>query len=150
MAPAFVERFGLAGKRALVTGASKGIGLEICKVLADAGADVVAVARDQGGLEEARAVVEAQGRRCLVLEADMATVDGPRGAARATLDAWGGIDILVNNAGMSFVEPILETTPEHWDHTQAVNLRAPFLMAQALAPGMIERRQGKIINISSQ
>ena len=80
----------------------------------------------------------------------MATVDGPRGAAKAALDAWGGIDILVNNAGMSFVEPILETTAEHWDMTQAVNLRAPFLMAQALAPGMIERRAGKIVNISSQ
>ena len=68
---------------------------------------------------------------------------GPRGAAKAALDAWGGIDILVNNAGMPFVEPILETTPEHWDMAQAVNLRAPFLMAQALAPGMIERRAGQ-------
>jgi NAD(P)-dependent dehydrogenase (short-subunit alcohol dehydrogenase family) len=150
MAGAFVERFGLTGKRALVTGASKGIGLEICKVLADAGADVVAVARDRAGLAEAKAAVEAEGRRCLVLEADMATVDGPRGAAKAALDAWGGIDILVNNAGTTFVEPILETTVEHWDTIQAVNLRAPFLLAQALAPGMIERRMGKIVNVSSQ
>lgn len=150
MAAAFVERFALTGRRALVTGASKGIGLEICKVLADAGADVVAVARDRDGLADARAAVEAQGRRCLVLEADMGTVDGPRAAARAALDAWGGIDILVNNAGITFVEPILATTVEHWDLIQAVNLRAPFLLAQALAPGMIERRMGKIVNISSQ
>jgi 2-deoxy-D-gluconate 3-dehydrogenase len=150
MAGAFVERFGLAGKRALVTGASKGIGLEICKVLADAGADVVAVARDRDGLAEARQAVEAQGRRCLVVEADMATVEGPRTAAGQALDAWGGIDILVNNAGITFVEPILETTVEHWDLIQAVNLRAPFLLAQALAPGMIDRRMGKIVNVSSQ
>ena len=105
MAGAFVERFSLTGKRALVTGASKGIGLEICRVLADAGADVAAVARDRAGLAEARAGVEAPGRRCLVIEADMATVEGPRAAARAALDAWGGIDILVNNAGIAVVEP---------------------------------------------
>ena len=150
MAAAFVERFSLAGKRALVTGASKGIGLEICRVLADAGAEVAAVARDRAGLAEARAGVEAAGRRCLVIEADMATVEGPRAAARAALDAWGGIDVLVNNAGIAIVEPLLEMTAADWDLVQAVNLRAPFLLAQALAPGMIERRMGKVINVSSQ
>ena len=80
----------------------------------------------------------------------MATVEGPRAAARAALDAWGGIDILVNNAGIAVVEPLLEMTAEDWDLVQAVNLRAPFLLAQALAPGMIERRLGKIVNVSSQ
>ena len=150
MAGAFVERFALTGKRALVTGASKGIGLEICRVLADAGADVAAVARDRDGLAEAQAGIEAAGRRCLVIAADMATVEGPRAAARQALDEWGGIDILVNNAGIAVVETILECQVEHWDLVQAVNLRAPFLLAQALAPGMIERRQGKIVNVSSQ
>jgi NAD(P)-dependent dehydrogenase (short-subunit alcohol dehydrogenase family) len=150
MAAAFIERFSLTGRRALVTGASKGIGLEICRVLAVAGADVVAVARDRAGLAEARAGVEAHGRRCLVVEADMATVEGPREAARAALDAWGGIDVLVNNAGIAVCETILEAKVEHWDLVQAVNLRAPFLLAQALAPGMIERRMGKIVNVSSQ
>jgi 2-deoxy-D-gluconate 3-dehydrogenase len=94
--------------------------------------------------------VEACGRRCLVVEADMATVEGPRAAARAALDAWGGVDILVNNAGIAIVEPLLEMQAEDWDLVQAVNLRAPFLLAQALAPGMIERRMGKIVNVSSQ
>ena len=150
MAGSFIERFSLAGKRALVTGASKGIGLEICRVLADAGADVAAVARDAAGLAEARAGVEAHGRRCLVIAADMATVEGPRAAAGAALEAWGGIDILVNNAGIAVVESILECQVEHWDLVQAVNLRAPFLLGQALAPGMIERRMGKIVNVSSQ
>ena len=104
MAGSFVERFSLTGKRALVTGASKGIGLEICRVLADAGADVAAVARDAAGLAEARADVEAHGRRCLVIAADMATVEGPRATARTALEVWGGIDILVNNAGIAVVE----------------------------------------------
>ena len=150
MGGSFIERFSLHGRRALVTGASKGIGLEICRVLADAGADVAAVGRDTSGLAEARAGVETHGRRCLVIEADMATVAGPRAAAATALDAWGGIDILVNNAGIAVVESILECKVEHWDLVQAVNLRAPFLLAQALAPGMIERRQGKIVNVSSQ
>ena len=150
MAGSFIERFSLTGKRALVTGASKGIGLEICRVLADAGADVAAVARDPDGLAQARAGVEAHGRRCLVIAADMATVEGPREAAEAALDAWGGIDILVNNAGIARVEPLLTMSAADWDLVQAVNLRAPFLLAQRIAPGMIERRQGKIVNVSSQ
>jgi 2-deoxy-D-gluconate 3-dehydrogenase len=150
MPGSFVERFSLARKRALVTGASKGIGLEICRVLADAGADVAAVARDSAGLAEARAGVEAQGRRCLVIETDMATVEGPRHAGRVAVEAWGGIDILVNNAGIAIVEPLLEMTAEDWDLVQSVNLRAPFLLAQVLVPGMIERRMGKVINVSSQ
>ena len=146
----FVERFSLAGRRALVTGASKGIGLEICAVLADAGADVAAVARDSAGLEEAREAVEDAGRACLTIEAELATVEGPRAAARRALDHFGAIDILVNNAAYSQPQSLLETRTQDWDRTLAVNLRAPFLLAQALAPTMIERQRGKIINVSSQ
>lgn len=148
--PAFVERFALTGKTALVTGASKGIGFEVCRVLADAGADIVAVARDRNGLAEAKASVEALGRRCFVIEADMATVEGPRRAAEQALAECGTIDILVNNAGIALLDDLLVATVEDWDRTLAVNLRAPFLLAQALAPGMIEKKAGKIINVSSQ
>lgn len=146
----FVKRFSLTGKNALVTGASKGIGNEICRVLADAGADIVGVARDPQGLGEVKAMVEAMGRRCLVIEADLATVEQTRMAARAALQAWGVIDILVNNAGITAIESILEAKVENWDRIMAVNLRAPFLLAQALAPKMIEKGAGKIINVSSQ
>lgn len=146
----FVERFALTGRTALVTGASKGIGLEVCKVLADAGADVVAVARDRAGLEEARAAVEAKGRRCLVVEADMATVEGPREAAARALNAFGTIDVLVNNAGVALLDELAVATVEDWDRTMAVNLRAPFLLAQALVARMIEKKAGKIVNVSSQ
>jgi 2-deoxy-D-gluconate 3-dehydrogenase len=146
----FVKRFSLTGKNALVTGASKGIGNEICRVLADAGADIVGVARDPQGLGEVKAMVEAMGRRCLVIEADLATVEQTRMAARTALQAWGVIDILVNNAGITAIESILEAKVENWDRIMAVNLRAPFLLAQALAPKMIEKGAGKIINVSSQ
>ena len=146
----FVKRLSLTGRKALVTGASKGIGYEIACVLADAGADIVAVARDRQGLRDVKSKVEGMSRACLTLEADLSTVEGPRQAARAALSAWGEIDILVNNAGIAAVESILEAKVESWDRVMAVNLRAPFLLAQALAPAMIAKGRGKIINISSQ
>lgn len=146
----WMERFGIEGKWALVTGASKGIGLDICKVLADAGADIVAVGRDRKGLDEARSAVEAASRRCLMIEADLGTVEGCSEAAREALSQAGSIDILVNNAGIALIDPLLEATAARWDETMAVNLRAPFLLAQAVIPGMIEKKAGKIVNISSQ
>ena len=146
----WTDRFALAGRRALVTGASKGIGAEICAVFADAGADIVAVARDADGLADTATAVRERGRLCLTVTADMATVEGPREAAAAALAEHGTIDILVNCAGIARIAPALETSVEAWDETMAVNLRAPFLLAQALAPGMIAQRWGKIINVSSQ
>jgi NAD(P)-dependent dehydrogenase (short-subunit alcohol dehydrogenase family) len=144
------DRFSLAGRKAMVTGASKGIGAEIARVYADAGADIVAVARDAEGLEETAGAVRALGRRCLTVAAELGTTDGARGAARTAIEEWGTIDILVNSAGIARVAPALDLTAEDWDETMAVNLRAPFLLAQALAPGMIAQRWGKIVNISSQ
>jgi 2-deoxy-D-gluconate 3-dehydrogenase len=146
----WTKRFSLEGKAALVTGATKGIGLETCKVLADAGADIAAVGRDAQGLREIEAAVEAKGRRCVAIAADMATVDGPAKAAKEALAAFGTVDILVNNAAIALIAPLLEATSADWDATMAVNLRAPFLLAQALVPAMIKKGGGKIINISSQ
>lgn len=144
------ERFLLAGRTALVTGASKGIGTELCRVLAEAGADIVAVARDGAGLAEVEAAVSALGRRCLVLPADLAQAEAVEAAGRAALAAWGTIDILVNNAGISIPASLIEQTPAEWDLIQAVNLRAPWLMARTLAPAMIAQKAGKIVNVSSQ
>jgi 2-deoxy-D-gluconate 3-dehydrogenase len=146
----FVERFGVKGKWALVTGASKGIGLEIAKVLADAGADIVAVGRDRAGLDEARSAIEAAGRRAVVIEADLGEAEACRRVTEEALAATPGIDILVNNAGIALIDPLLEATVERFDQTMAVNLRAPFLLAQGLVPRMIEQGGGKIVNISSQ
>lgn len=146
----WTKRFGLDGKRALVTGATKGIGLETAKVLADAGADIAAVGRDAAGLAEITAAIKAMGRRCVPISADMATVDGPVKAAKEALAGFGTIDILVNNAGVALIDPLTDAKVEDWDMTMAVNLRAPFLLARELVPGMIAQKAGKIINISSQ
>ena len=148
--PAWTDRFALTGRRALVTGASRGIGAAIAEVYADAGADLVLVARDGAALARVAGRIEAAGRRCLTVAADLATREGPARAARAALDAWGGIDVLVNAAGIARLGPATSLGLDDWDETMAVNLRAPFALAQALAPGMIERGRGKIVNVSSQ
>jgi len=145
-----LDRFRVDGKRALVTGGSKGIGAETALVLAQAGADVAIVGRDRAGLDETAAAIAATGRCCVVIETDMATPDGPAAAAAAALDAFGAVDILVNNAGIARIDGLTALTAAAWDETMAVNLRAPYLLAQALVGKMMEQRAGKIINVSSQ
>ena len=145
----YVKRFSVEGKRALVTGASRGIGAEIAAVLADAGADVAIVGRDAEGLAATRKAVLDKRRRCAAIQADLSTIDGPRKAGIRALEFFGTVDILVNNAGIFYRQSILETTAEQWDETQATNLRAPFLLAQAVIPGMIKQKRGTIINVSS-
>ncbi len=145
-----LNRFAVTGKTALVTGGSKGIGAEAAIVLAQAGADVAIAGRDREGLHSTAEQIRATGRRCVMIEADMLTTEGPVQAAADALAAFGAIDILVNNAGIARIAPILDAPLSFWEETIAVNLRAPYLLAQALAPTMIERRSGKIINVSSQ
>lgn len=138
----------LSGKRALITGASKGIGRGLAVMFAEHGADIVAVARDEAGLAEVRREVEALGRSCVVRRADLGSAEATRGLAADT-EALS-VDILVNNAGVSEPKPALETTLENWERTFAVNARAAFLLAQAFGKPMLERGWGRVINISSQ
>jgi len=145
----WVDRFSLKGKTALVTGASKGIGSEICAVFADAGADIMATARDVDGLEKVASVVRGLGRQCHVLPCDLKDTDSIQQMALAAT-ALAPVDILVNNAGIALVGAAQNISTKEWDDTMAVNLRAPFLLSQHLVQGMIERQWGKIINISSQ
>jgi NAD(P)-dependent dehydrogenase (short-subunit alcohol dehydrogenase family) len=144
------DRFSLTGRKALITGASKGIGAEIAAVFAEAGADIVALGRDAGDLAQTARAVQAHGRQCLTIVAEMASPTEPVAACEQALAAWGTIDILVNSAGIAHVAPALEFATEDWDRMMAVNLRAPFLTARTLAPAMIAQRWGKVINISSQ
>jgi len=144
------DRFSLTGRKALITGASKGIGAEIAAVFAEAGADIVALGRDAADLLQTARAVQAHGRQCLTIVAEMASPTEPVAACEQALAAWGTIDILVNSAGIAHVAPALEFATEDWDRMMAVNLRAPFLTARTLAPAMIAQRWGKVINISSQ
>lgn len=138
----------LHGRRALITGASKGIGRGLVTAFAAQGADIVAVARDERGLEEVKREVEAAGQRCETIAADladMAEVQRVGEQAEAL-----GVHILINNAGVSFPESALETGRENWDKTFAVNVRAAFFLAQAFGKPMLERGWGRVVNISSQ
>lgn len=148
--PDWVERFSIKGRKALVTGASSGIGAEICAVFAQAGAEVLATGRDVTRLAEVRARIQADGGTCETIAADLSTVEGAEGLVRQALAQQGTIDILVNSAGMAIVGPAISYDVANWDITMALNLRAPFILAKGLAPRMIAAGHGKIINISSQ
>ena len=137
----------LSGKRALITGSSKGIGRGLTAAFAKHGADIVAVARDEQELAEVKRDVEGVGRTCQVIRADLTVMDEVQ---RVAAEAEGEVHILVNNAGVSFPEPALKTGLENWDKTFAVNVRAAFFLAQAFGEAMLARGWGRIINISSQ
>lgn len=142
--------FGLDGKTALVTGASRGIGARLAVGLAEAGADIVVVAREAGRLEDTAKAIEEQGRACRRLAAD---VTDARAVSQVfdTLESEGAIpDILVNNAGMEQVAPATEVTPELWDRILDTNLKGAFLMAQGWARCLFEAgRTGSLINLGS-
>ena len=146
----YMSRFSVMGKRALVTGGSRGIGQECARVLAEAGADVAIVGRDHAALDESAALVRASGRICHVVPANLHSPAECREAAARVLELFGTVDILVNNAGIARIFPLAEMSQEDWDDTIAVNLTAPFILAQAVVPGMIAQKHGKIVNISSQ
>jgi len=146
----YIERFSITDKKVLITGGSRGIGAETAVVLAQAGADVAIAGRDTAALAETTAQVEATGRTCISIEADLADAQQTQAVAQQALDGLGQVDILINNAGIARIDNLLELSLEDWEATQAVNLRAPFLLAQAIVPGMIERGSGKIVNVSSQ
>lgn len=137
--------FSLDGKRALVTGASRGIGQAIAVALAQAGADVACASTRRSGTDETAAAIRDLGREAWQLEADLSTHEG----ARALADASGEIDILVNNAGTIRRHPAAEFPLEDWDAVLRTNLDAAFVLCQLLGRGMIARGGGKIINVAS-
>lgn len=143
--------FDLTGRRALVTGSTRGIGAAIAAGLARAGAAVVLHGRDAARVDKARDELRAElpgsdVRGCAFDVADHGAV-----AAQAQrIDAeLGGIDVLVNNAGMQFRSPLTDFPLEAWDQVLSVNLTSCFVLAQELARGMLARGHGKIINVCS-
>jgi gluconate 5-dehydrogenase len=143
------QLFDLAGHVAVVTGASSGLGRSIALALAGAGAAVVLVARRAAELGGVRAEIMMGGGRAESLPCDLADRGALRTCAAQAARPFGPPDILVSAAGMNPRKPLLEVTEDDWDATLRINLDAPFFLAQALAPAMIERGWGRIINIAS-
>ena len=108
----FFDRFSLSGKKSLVTGASKGIGEVIAKVLAEAGSDLVIVGRDKNGLNNTQQFIKKLGRDCLTINSDLSQKEGPEKVARKALDYYGTIDVLINNAGVTLLDSALCTNIE--------------------------------------
>lgn len=139
--------FRLDGRRALVTGAGRGIGLAAAAALAQAGAHVTLAARTKGEIEEAAAAIRVRGQQADVLVLDVTDVK----AARRAVAAAAPFQILVNNAGMNRPAPLSDVTVDDFDAIFALNVRAAYFMAQAVALRLIEAKlPGSIINISSQ
>ena len=141
--------FDLAGKVALVTGASSGIGRALASTLAQAGASVVLAARRGDELAVAADAIRAAGGKAATVAVDLAERGALRAAAATVATAFGAPDIVVNAAGINVRKPLLEVADEDWDRTIALNLTAPFFLVQALAPAMIAKGWGRIINIAS-
>jgi NADP-dependent 3-hydroxy acid dehydrogenase YdfG len=139
----------LEGKVAIVTGASRGIGLAIAKRLGTMGANVSMCARDGQKLESTAAGVRASAAGVFSATVDVTRDEQVTAFVRNTEKTLGPVDILVNNAGIGYFGPTHEATEANWDSVLDTNLKSVFLASKAVAPGMIERRSGHIINIAS-
>lgn len=148
----------LEGKVALVTGASRGIGEEIAKLFASEGAKIVCAARTlnegdhrllKGSLAATVAQIKQAGGEAVAVAADVSDEAECRKLVQAALDAFGAIDILVNDAALTYYVPIIDFDVKRWVKAFAVNVHGPFMMSKFVLPGMIARRRGAIVNISS-
>ena len=144
------DLFGLAGRTAIVTGGSSGIGRGIATALAKAGAATVIVARGADRVDETvRELVDA-GCRASGVIGDLSSRAGIRAVAEQAAHPFGEPDILVNSAGINIRPPYSEISEDDWDATMTVNALAPFLLGQRYAPGMAARGYGRLIHITSQ
>lgn len=141
-----MNEFDLSGKIAVVTGASRGIGASIARALDRAGANVALVARDAAALGDVASGLE---HRSVCVQADLSDPDVIPSVATRVSESLGDAHILVNNSAANVPGSVGDLDGETWDHVNGLNVRAPFLLAQAFAPPMIERRWGKVINVGS-
>ncbi len=139
----------LEGRVAIVTGAARGIGEAVVRCFASEGASTVACDVNFQGVQSLSAELTARGYKIHPQEADVSRSDDVQRMVRAALEAFGKIDILVNNAGISPKKPFLEFTETDWDAVLNIDLKGEFLCARAVAEHMMERRYGRIINLSS-
>ncbi|MBK6007788.1 SDR family oxidoreductase [Ramlibacter ginsenosidimutans] len=144
------QLFDLQGKTALVTGGSRGLGLQIAFALGEAGARIMLSSRKAGDLEEAAADLQAAGIDARWVAADCAREEDIRKLAEQTMERMGDIDILVNNAGAAWGAPAEDHPVDAWDKVMNLNIRGYFLLSQVVAKrSMIPRQGGRIVNIAS-
>lgn len=139
----------LTGKKALITGAGRGIGREIALHFASAGCDLVLTARTKRELKVVAKEAEAHGPRALVVPADVSKEQDVKNLSHLVSKAWGTIDILVNNAAAFARGHVLELPLKDWDKVLNTNLRGVFLATKAFLPAMIKQKSGTIVMISS-
>ena len=146
----------LAGRLALVTGGSRGIGRGVVLELARLGADVALTCRRASGADEVAAAVRAMGRRCVVLEADASDAEALaalpaaiEGALKGSAGGSSGVSILVNNAGVTRDNLFLRMTPDEWCTVLQTNLDAVFRVTRAFIRGMVRQRYGRVVSIGS-
>ena len=142
-----LDTFRLDGRVAIVTGASSGLGVAFATGLAEAGADVAICARRADRLEQTRAQVEATGRRCLAVAADVSDPDDCNDVVGQTVETLGKVDVLINNAGIGTAVPATRETPDEFRKVIDINLNGSYWMAQACGRAM--KDGGSIVNIGS-
>ena len=143
------EKLTLTGKRAVVTGAGRGIGRSIALALAEAGADVAVTARTTNELEQLVAQMQGMGRKALAVPCDVTDVGQVQQMAKTFLDALGGIDILVNNAGNAGSHKFATHPDELWHRMININLNSVYYVSKAFVPTLINQKSGRIINVAS-
>jgi NAD(P)-dependent dehydrogenase (short-subunit alcohol dehydrogenase family) len=145
-----VSLFDLNGKKAFVTGASRGIGQAIAVTLAEAGADLALVARGEEGLAATADQVAGHGRKAFVIAADMTDADAVSRAVATAIEQLGHVDIVVNNAGGSnFMVPFLDLRLPGWDKLLRLNLTSAMYVCHAIGGHLAERGRGSVINVAS-
>lgn len=143
------ELFGLSGKRALITGSSKGIGYALAAGLSGAGADIVINGRNAERLDQAAAGLSRSGASVTTAVFDVTDPQAVREGVASIEADTGAIDILINNAGMQHRTPLEDFPDDAWDKLMSTNLNSVFNVGKTVARHMIERKKGKIINICS-
>jgi len=144
-----MSRFDLTGRTAVVTGATRGLGRAFARALAEAGADIVAVGRDERAAAEVEQELADIGRRSQTVIADVTSRSEVERVLAAAVDQFGAVDVLVNNAGTCVHRPALEVTDEEWRRVLDVNLDALWFGCQVFGGHMVDRKRGSIVNIGS-
>jgi NAD(P)-dependent dehydrogenase (short-subunit alcohol dehydrogenase family) len=144
-----MDLFSLENKVAVVTGGNRGLGRAMALTLADAGADVVIVGRDEQKNLQMVSEIQAKGRKALGLSADLRDVEAINQMVKKVVEQFGKLDILINNAGVSSSGRAFETTEEEWDQVMDLNVKSLFFCCQAAGKVMKEQGYGKIINLAS-